>query len=213
MPLPILVSPLTMIKPTTPGIKLKGSSSLLTTVQNYVEKNIKKIISLIIEAWEVSKNIVSFGSRAHTFHEYLQPNFKNEEGFYTDVVFPFGIKVSNMIELKRREEDLPSPSRIKQLNVCWKEKIKNLRNIVQTCNEAIVKKEELFIRLTEIDLARSIVEVQDPKLIFNSMFMTRQQFDEHVKILKGLLAKKFNGIIEYGEEEIDNWLIDYSMKY
>ena len=32
MPLPILASPLTMIKPTTPGIKLKGSSSLLTTV-------------------------------------------------------------------------------------------------------------------------------------------------------------------------------------
>lgn len=31
-PFPILVSPLTMMKPTTPGIKLKGSSSLLTLV-------------------------------------------------------------------------------------------------------------------------------------------------------------------------------------
>ena len=36
------------------------------------------------------------------------------------------------------------------------------------------------------------------------MFMTRQQFDEHMETLKGLSAKKFNGIIEYGEEEIDN---------
>jgi hypothetical protein len=53
-------------------------------------------MSLIIEAWEVSKNIVSFGSRAHAFHEYLQADLKNEEGFYTDVVLPFGIKVSNM---------------------------------------------------------------------------------------------------------------------
>jgi hypothetical protein len=105
-------------------------------------------MSLIIEAWEVSKNIVSFGSRAHAFHEYLQADFKNEEGFYTDVVLPFGIKVSNMTEVKRREEDIPSPSRIKQLNACWKEKIKNLRNIVQACNEAIVKREELFRRLT-----------------------------------------------------------------
>lgn len=66
--------------------------------------------------WEVSKNIVSFGSRVHAFHEYLQVDFKNEEGFYTDVFAPFGVKVSNMAELKRREEDLHSSSRIKQLN-------------------------------------------------------------------------------------------------
>jgi hypothetical protein len=44
------------------------------------------------------------------------------------------------------------------------------------------------------------------------MFMTRKQFDEHVEILKGLSDEKFNGITEYGEENIDNWLIDYSMK-
>jgi hypothetical protein len=47
MPLPILESPLSMVKPTTPTIKLKGSSSLLTKVQSYVEKNIKKRMSLI----------------------------------------------------------------------------------------------------------------------------------------------------------------------
>jgi hypothetical protein len=78
MPLPILASLLTMFKQTTPGIKLKGSSSLLTTVRSYVDKNIKKRISLIIEVWEVSKNIVSFRSRAHAFHEYLQADLKNE---------------------------------------------------------------------------------------------------------------------------------------
>jgi DNA polymerase III alpha subunit len=148
MPLPILASPLTMIKPTTHGIKLKGSSSFLIAVRNYLEKNIKKRMSLIIEAWELSKNVVYFGSRAHAFHEYLQDNFKNEEGFYTNVVLSFGIKVSNMTKLKRREEYMPSPSQIKQLNACWKEKIKNLRNIVQECNEVIVKREELFRRLT-----------------------------------------------------------------
>jgi len=52
----------------------------------------------------------------------------------------------------------------------------------------------------EIYLTGSNGEVQDPKLIFNSMFMTRQQFDENVEILKGLSIEKFNGIIEYGEE-------------
>jgi hypothetical protein len=69
-----------MVKPTTPAIKLKGYSGLLTTIRIYVEKNIKKRMSLIIEAWEVLKNIVSFGSRAHVFHEYIQFYLKNKEG-------------------------------------------------------------------------------------------------------------------------------------
>jgi hypothetical protein len=58
-----------------------------------------------------------------------------------------------MMELRRREEDFPSPSRIKQLNVCWKENIKNLNNIVQVCSEAILKRKELFKRLMETDIA------------------------------------------------------------
>ena len=81
-----------------------------------MENNIKKRVALIIEAWEISKSMSYFGSRAYSFLEYLQADLKNEEGFYLDVVVSFGIKVSNMSELKRREEDLPSPSQIKQLN-------------------------------------------------------------------------------------------------
>jgi hypothetical protein len=212
MPLPLLSSPLSIVRPTTPVVKLKGSSSLLTSSRSYVERNIKKRMALITEAWEVSKNIVSFGSRVHAFHEYLQVDLKNEEGFYIDVVLPFGNKVSNMMELRRREEDLPSPSRIKQLNACWKEKIKNLNNIVQACSQAISKREELFKRLTEIDLAGGTNEVQDPKLILNSMFLTKQQFDEQVEIFKGLSVEKFYGILEYNEDDIDNWLVDYSVK-
>jgi hypothetical protein len=96
MPLPLLSSTLTIVRPTTPAAKLKGSSSLLTSSMRYVERNIKKIMALITEAWEISKNIVSFGSRAHSFHEYLQADLKNEEGFYLDVVLSFGNKVSNM---------------------------------------------------------------------------------------------------------------------
>jgi hypothetical protein len=124
-------------------------------------------MALITEAWEVSKNIISFGLRAHAFHEYLQANFKNEEGFYIDFVLPFGNKVFIMAELRRREEDFPSPGWIKQVNVCWKEKIKNLNNIVQACNEAILKREKNFKRKTEIDLDEGTNEVQEPKLILN----------------------------------------------
>jgi hypothetical protein len=40
----------------------------------------------------------------------MQVDLNNEEGLYIDVVLPFGIKVSNMTELRRREDDIPSPS-------------------------------------------------------------------------------------------------------
>jgi hypothetical protein len=60
-----------MIGPTTPATKLKGYSSLLTSTRGYVEKNIKKRMELITKTWEMSKSMVSFGTRAHAFHEYL----------------------------------------------------------------------------------------------------------------------------------------------
>jgi hypothetical protein len=44
------------------------------------------------------------------------------------------------------------------------------------------------------------------------MFLTKQQFDEQVEIFKGLSVEKFYGILEYDEDDIDNWLVDYSMK-
>jgi hypothetical protein len=67
----------------------------------------------------------------------------------------------------------------------------------------------LFKILTEINLVGSIDEVQDPNLILNSMFMTKQQFDEQVEILKGLSAEKFYGIIEYMKTKyiIGWWII------
>jgi hypothetical protein len=130
----MLDSPLAMIGPTTHATKLKGSTSLLTSARDYVEKTIKKRMELITEAWEMSKSMVSFGTRAHAFHEYRQLDLKSEQGFYLDVVVPFGAKVTSMTELRRREEDIPSPNRIKKLNACWKEKVKDLNGIVKACS-------------------------------------------------------------------------------
>jgi hypothetical protein len=212
MPLPLLGSPLEIVGATMPTTKLKGSSSLLTSAKSYVENNIKKIMALIIESWEISKNMIYFGSRVHAFHEYLQTVQKNEEVFYLDFVVLFGVKVSNMSELRRREEDLPSPIQIKQLSTCWKEKINNLNNVFQACSQAISRREELFKRLIEMDLAEITNEFEDPKLILNSLFLTKQKLDEKVKIFKGLSVEKFYGRIEYDEDAIDNWLVYYSVK-
>ena len=173
MPLPLLATPLEMIGPTAPVEKLKGSSSLLTLAQGYVEKNIKRRMELITESWEMSKNMVSFGTRAHAFHEYLQEDLKKKQGFYLHAVLPFGFKVIRMSEFKKIQEDLSSLDQIDQLNACRKEKVKNLNGIVQACSQAISRRDKIFKKLTEIDLATITNEVEDSKLIFNSLFLTK----------------------------------------
>ena len=50
---PILASPLATVKPATPDLKLKGTSSLLVVVRKIVEENIKKRMYLIMQAWDV----------------------------------------------------------------------------------------------------------------------------------------------------------------
>jgi len=120
------------------------------------------------------------------------------KGFYKDVDKKFAIKVSNMINIKRRKEDFPSPSRIKELKSCRVKKISNLKDIMESCNGIVNKKENLFRKHTKIDLAPgSTRDVQDPRLSVNSIFMTRQKLKEHMDILKSLSAEKFNRIIEY----------------
>jgi hypothetical protein len=57
MPLSLLSSPLLIVKPIKTTAKLKGSSILLTSARRYVERNIRKIMALIKEAWEVSKTL------------------------------------------------------------------------------------------------------------------------------------------------------------
>jgi hypothetical protein len=101
---------------------------------------------------------------------------------------------------------------MKHLKACWVKKISNLKDIMESCNEILKKKKKLFRKLTKIDLVESIGEVQDQRLIVNSIFMTIQQFEEHVDILKSLSAEKFNSIIEYNESEIENWLMEYAIK-
>ena len=87
--------------------------------------------------------------------------------------------------------------------------MKNLHLIVQSCEHAISKKEKLFTKLTKIDLARRTNDFQDPNLIVNSFPLTKQAFVKQVDIFKALSLEKFYNILEYGEDDFDNWLVDY----
>jgi hypothetical protein len=78
MPSPIFVSPIASINPRksldkTPesSSKLRGKSSLLAAIRHYVRENIKKRMSLILEAWDLARNFISLGSKIQNLIEYL----------------------------------------------------------------------------------------------------------------------------------------------
>jgi hypothetical protein len=214
-PMPLLHSSLRIEMPATtctPATSLKVSSNFLGSCRGYVEKNINKRMELITKAWETSQNMDSLGRRAHNLLLLLQMNLKNEESFYVHMVIPFSFHFNNMEETKRRQHDLPSNKRLTQIEACWKQKVKNLYVIVQSCVQTISKKETLLIKITKINLAGNTSGFQDPSLILNSMSSTKQAFDKQVDNLKALSLEIFYNIIEYHEQEVDNWLVWYSVQ-
>ena len=84
--------------------------------------------------------------------------------------------------------------------------------IVQSCEQARSKKETLFTKLTKIDLDGRTNDFQDPNLIVNSLASTKQAFANQVDNFKALSLEKFYRILEYHEEEVDNWLVQYSVE-
>jgi hypothetical protein len=110
-------------------------------------------MELITKAWETSQNMDSLGSRVHNFLILLQTDLKNEESFCVHTVIPFSFHVNNMADTRRKQHDLASNKRLTQLEACWKEKVKNLYVIIQSCEKEISKKETLLTKITKIDLA------------------------------------------------------------
>jgi hypothetical protein len=108
IPMPLFLDPLAIVMPSTLGVNVKESSTILTSYKGYVENNIKKIIELVIDAFKRSQTITSLGTRAASLLQHLQTELKDEEHFLLKIVIPFGTIVKNMTEKKGREEDLPS---------------------------------------------------------------------------------------------------------
>jgi hypothetical protein len=80
--------------------------------------------------------------------------------------------------MRRRQQDIPSKNKITQLNTCWKEKVKNVYLMVQSCEQGISKKEKLFTKMTKIELVGRTNEFQYANLIINSFPLTKKAFDK-----------------------------------
>jgi hypothetical protein len=219
MPPPILATPVAMIQPDitlqgTPesNMRVKGISSLIIATRHFVEKNIKKRMSLILDLWDLEKKNSSLGLRIQNTKEYLNAYLKNDEGFFTDGVAMFVEKVSAMTDHRRKQEYFPSQSHMKQLKACWIERINTLKGLLNQLKELSRKKTEAYSKIIGLDIAGSTIEVSDPNLISNSMIMSREQFEEQVENLKKSSAKKFDSMVEYTYDDIDNWLVEYTNK-
>jgi hypothetical protein len=90
------------------------------------------------------KKFSSLGLRIQNTREYLNSDLKNDEGFYTDGVVMFAMKVSAMTEQTRKKENLPSLSRIKQLKSCWMERINVLKGLSTQLTDLSRRKTEAY---------------------------------------------------------------------
>jgi hypothetical protein len=75
-----------------------------------------------------------------------------------------------------------------------------------------VKKGELYLKLIELDLAGTTKEVDDQKIILNSIFMTKEQFEKKLESLKYASTERFNSLTEYSKFEVESWLVNYVNK-
>jgi hypothetical protein len=55
-------------------------------------------------------------------------------------------------------------------------------------------------------------KVEDPKFILNSVFISKEQFEEKMELLKSASVEKFNSLTEYSKLEVESWLVSYVNK-
>jgi hypothetical protein len=58
-------------------------------------------MSLILEAWDMTKSFVSLASRKINLRQYLQVDLENDEEIYKGDISTFVVKVSSMNEFRR----------------------------------------------------------------------------------------------------------------
>jgi hypothetical protein len=83
----------------------------------------------------------------------LNIDLTNGEGLFTGGVVMFVAKVSAMIEQRRKQEDMPSQSSIKQLKACWIQRINTLRGLLNELNELSHKKTKAYSKVIGLDIA------------------------------------------------------------
>jgi hypothetical protein len=89
-----------------------------------------------------------------------------------------------MTEKLRKQENITSLSRIKQLKSCWIERINILKGLSTQLSDLSSRKIEPYTKILDLDIFGTTIEVLDPKYLTDSIFMTRKHFEEKIEELK-----------------------------
>ena len=73
-------------------------------------------------------------------------------------------------------------------------------------------KTEAYLKILDLDIVGTIVEVPDPKYLSNSMLMTWLDFEEKIEGLKRTSIEKFDNMMEFTHDDIGSWLVEYTNK-
>jgi hypothetical protein len=98
------------------------------------------------------------------------------------------------------------------LKSCWIEQINVLKGLIAQLTDLSRRKTEAYLKILDLDIVGTTIEVPDPKYLSNSMLMTRQDFEEHIEGLKRTSAEKFDNMMEFTHDDIDSWLVEYTNK-
>jgi hypothetical protein len=134
----------------------------------------------------------------------LQKDLENDEVFYKGVVSTFSTRVSSLTYAHRRENKLPSSTRMKHINACWLRRLKILREMIGELDVLKSKRGDIFFKL--IDLMK---ELNGPNLLMGTMLSTKETLIDQLNALKVVWENEFTETIEFFEEEVEKWLVIY----
>jgi len=124
----------------------------------------------------------------------------------------FPMKVLAMTKKTRNQDNIPSLNRIKQLKSCWMERINVLKGLITQLTDLSRRKNEAYLKILDLDIVGTTIEVSNPKYLSKSMLVTQQDFEDQIEELKGTLAEKFDNMMEFTHDGIDSWLAEYTNK-
>ena len=143
--------------------------------------------------------------------KYLNSNLKNDEGFYTNGVVMFTTRVVAMTCKMTKLKNLPL-SHIKQLKSCWIERINVLKGLISQLIDLSRRKSEAYLKIHDLDIVGTTIEVPNHKYLSNSMLMNRQDFEKKIEGLKRTSTKKFANMMEFTHDDIGSWLVECTNK-
>jgi len=157
--------------------------------------NIDRRLDIIREAWEIVVEAGVIAERVQALKDHLQEDLWNDEHFYKNTVSMFVVRISIMDDLVRRKQELPSKSRLKQIQVGWLVRIDVLQHLSATCDSLMKKKSSLFLKALDV-----IKELEGPLLIKESKLLNKDQVETKLRTQRTTSGVEFDDLENFLEE-------------